>query len=136
MPSVLRDFGVTEAIDNLILQIKASTGLDIEFDHYLKKEDQLPEAINTALYRIAQEALNNILRHANASEVRISLTLMDGWLSFFVSDNGRGCDPKTLVYGSGIRNMKERVRLLNGTFNFDSKTDGTTIEIEIPLNAN
>lgn len=136
MPSVLRDFGVTEAIDNLVLQIKSSTNLDIEFDHYMDDESDLPESVNTALYRIAQEAFNNILKHAGASEVRVSLTIIDGWLSFFISDNGQGCDPAMIVYGSGIRNMKERVRLLNGTFNFDAKTDGTTIEIEIPLNAN
>lgn len=95
----------------------------------------------TALYRIAQESLTNIERHANASEVTITLKLIPGWLVLEIIDNGQGFDyqrydkssKKTKVHqGIGLRNMKERLSFYLGDLTVNSKNNGTAVIARIP----
>ena len=134
MPSVLEDFGAAEAIANLVEQMKNSSGKDIMYKHTGDNTDNLPENVNITLYRIAQEALNNALKHAEADQIRISVTKFDDHVSLFISDDGIGFDPKQLVAGSGLRNMEERVKLVDGQVIINSEPkSGTSIEVEIPI---
>ncbi|WPP51585.1 sensor histidine kinase [Catalinimonas niigatensis] len=133
MPSVLEDFGAGEAIGNLVDQLNHSTPIHIRYHKDTLEESVIPKKVNIALYRIAQEALNNAIKHANATEVRISLTEFEEHVSLFISDNGSGFDQNTVFSGHGLRNMRERAKLVDGTMDIRSESKGTSIEVEIPL---
>lgn len=133
MPSVLEDFGAGEAIGNLVDQLNRSTAIHIRYHKDTLEESVIPKKVNIALYRIAQEALNNAIKHAKATEIRISLTEFEEHVSLFISDNGSGFDQNTVFSGHGLRNMRERAKLVDGTMDLRSESKGTTIEVEIPL---
>ncbi|MDF9795717.1 two-component system NarL family sensor kinase [Catalinimonas alkaloidigena] len=133
MPSVLEDFGAGEAIKNLVIQLDQSSPLDIRYNQDTLEESKIPQKVNIVLYRIAQEALNNAIRHAQATEIRLSLTEFDEHVSLFISDNGSGFDQSTVLPGNGLRNMRERARLVDGSLVIYSDANGTSIEVEIPF---
>jgi signal transduction histidine kinase len=104
-------------------------------------DKRLDLEIETAIYRIVQEALTNIAKYAQAKEVHISLEKKGSRLITKVEDNGKGFTLKTSVsgenyyQGSGILGMKERIYNLGGTFHIESKQGvGTKLLVEIPLN--
>ena len=130
MPSTLIDFGVGTSIKTLTDLISKSNNIKINFDDDSNLEFTPPKEIDIAIYRIVQEALNNTLKHAEATEINISFTNFEDWVSLFYRDNGKGFDE--IIYGNGIINMKERAYALNGTFEIESSTNGTKIEVEIP----
>lgn len=133
MPSVLVDFGAGEAIGNLVEQIRNHTGLPIRYKNDMTAESTIDDSIHIVLYRVAQEAINNAIKHAGATEIKVSLSEFDDHVGFFISDNGKGFDPNEPVVGNGLRNMRERVKLVNGTFDMSTSAKGTTIEVEIPI---
>lgn len=133
MPSVLADFGAGEAIGNLVDQINESSDIRILYKNDMPSETNIDDSIQITLYRIAQESLNNAIKHSKAKEIKLSITAFDNRVSFYVSDNGVGFDPEQNTKGNGLRNMKERVKLANGTLELDSQPTGTTLEIEIPI---
>ena len=133
MPSVLADFGAGEAIGNLVEQINESSNVKILYKNDMPSETNIDDSIQITLYRIAQESLNNAIKHSKAKEIKLSITAFDNRVSFYVSDNGVGFDPDKYTKGNGLRNMKERVKLANGTLEIDSQPTGTTLEIEIPI---
>lgn len=93
----------------------------------------LDGAIDAAAYRIVQESLTNVLRHAAATRVTVTLRVTDGHLVLRVADDGRGAD-RGLVPGSGISGMRERVALLGGTLALDDAPDGGfVVTAELPL---
>lgn len=93
--------------------------------------EELSPAIDAAAFRILQESVTNVIRHANASELRIDASLTDSLLKLSITDNGRGADH--LAPGSGITGMQERARLLGGTLTAKSDaTKGFTVEAELP----
>lgn len=136
MPSVLLDFGVGAALKNLVDGIKTTT--KISFVNDVKSDSRLTERINISVYRIAQETLNNALKYADASQIKISLTEFEDKLSFFISDDGKGFNledyHKNKPHSKGLLNVRERVRLLDGELDIYSDMEGTQIEVEIPLN--
>ncbi len=133
MPSVLADFGAGEAIGNLVDQINKSSDIKIRYKNDMPSGAKIDDSIQITLYRVAQESINNAIKHSKAKEIKLSITAFDNRVSFFVSDNGIGFDPKKSTNGNGLRNMKERVKLANGTLDIDSQPTGTTLEIEIPI---
>lgn len=135
MPSVLKDFGVGEAIANMVETMRESSTVEIHYKHDVLMDVNIDDQIQISIYRIVQEALNNALKHSEATEVKLSLSYFRDHLSLFISDNGKGFDVNELSNGNGIRNMKERVNLTSGTINIFSDESGTTIEIEIPTHA-
>ncbi|MCB0686706.1 MAG: sensor histidine kinase, partial [Saprospiraceae bacterium] len=132
MPQALVDFGVGAALENLVKMTSKASGLNIRYANSMK-ESRLPDTVNIGLYRIAQEALNNSLKHSGASEIKMSLTEFDDRISFYFEDNGQGFDVTKSYPGSGLLNIKERCRVLNGILHMESNQDGTVLEIEIPL---
>jgi two-component system NarL family sensor kinase len=134
MPSVLLDFGVGDAIQNLTTQLRASTGLDIQFKNSDITKDSFSYEIHLTLYRVTQEALNNAIRHGNPSQIRLSITKFDHHVSLFIADDGKGFDLSNPSGGNGLRNMRERIKLVDGQIDIDSNAErGTTIEVEIPI---
>lgn len=132
MPSVLKDFGVGEAIANMVETMRESSTVAIRYKHDVLMGVNIDDQVQISIYRIVQEALNNALKHSEATEIKLSLSYFKDHLSLFIADNGKGFDVNELSNGNGIRNMKERVNLTSGTINIFSDESGTTIEIEIP----
>ena len=134
MPSTLDDFGVGVAITNFVDHIKKTSGISIEFEDLTKETDSKitkTQAIN--LFRIAQELINNALKHSKSRNIRISLSEFDDFVSLFYFDDGVGFDLKRVKLGSGIVNIKERVEICNGQILMKSKQGSTTFEIELPI---
>jgi two-component system NarL family sensor kinase len=135
MPSVLDAFGITIAIRNLCKETEENTGSTIDFACSGELEE-MNTKIKTYLFRIAQEALNNIVKHSNATEVKIGLSRENDTVRLTVTDNGIGFDPGKASDsgGNGLHNMRERADLLHGSFGIDSKINqGTTITVLVPL---
>ncbi len=133
MPQALVDFGVADALGNLSRMSAKASGITIRYVPAMRKNSRLPDEVNIGLYRIAQEALNNALKHSGASEIKMSLTEFDDRICFYFKDNGTGFDVEGKYAGSGLINIRERCRILRGSLHLFSNENGTTLEIEIPL---
>ncbi len=140
-PGVLEDYGLGAALEELGRDFAKRTGIQVEVKR-LSIRNILSSEVKTALYRVVQESLTNIERHANASNVFISLNLVSGWLTLEITDNGQGFDyhnydedspKKTQTHqGIGLRNMKERLTFYQGEFKVNSIVSGTSIIARIP----
>jgi two-component system NarL family sensor kinase len=135
MPAVLNEFGLVDALNNLCKDVVKSTGIQIVFKSK-KFAYKIDDKLNTYLYRISQEALNNIIKHSEANSALVELSSKKDNVYLKISDNGKGfkyADDRKLC-GNGISNMKERVHLLNGDIYIESnKKSGTEIQIVIPI---
>lgn len=134
---VLNKFGLIPALNSLKESIEGTGQLKIEVLVFGFDENRLEYNIEINLYRIIQELISNILKHAKASEVSIQLLKKEKRLNIVVEDNGIGFDVNQTKNkkGMGLKNIESRVDSLNGEFNIDSgKGSGTTITIDIPLN--
>jgi len=99
-------------------------------------DDEIKGQISTVLYRVFREALTNILRHANAEQIFIKLSQRLGSIIFTIKDDGRGIKKKELqgTTSLGIVGIRERVRMIGGTFTIEGKTgSGTVLSVEVPL---
>jgi signal transduction histidine kinase len=132
---MLDDLGLVEALKAECDRVARSESVrvDIEAD---KLPQSLPKEAALCIYRVAQEALRNISRHAKASIVQLSLALDDGGLLLAVSDNGSGFEPgaPTRRPSLGHASMRERIRLLKGKLDIQSIPGrGTTIRAWVPI---
>jgi signal transduction histidine kinase len=131
-PKALDDFGHEAAIDRLAGNFREQTGLAVDFVPGLGEERLAPE-VATALYRIVQEGLTNVVKHAYAQTVSILLTRKNGRVKLVIEDDGRGFDPTEPAEGFGIQGIRERVDLLGGTLQVESRAGaGTTLAVEVP----
>jgi signal transduction histidine kinase len=134
-PAILEDLGLAEALrtEGDLLARTASLDVTVDVNNVPRR---LPPEVALCAFRIAQEALQNVNRHAQASAVGITLRTVDGHLYLAVRDNGVGFDPGRRHNGAslGHASMRERVSLVGGTVNIRSHPGlGTTIETQIPL---
>ncbi len=95
--------------------------------------NRLPGEVETALYRIVQEALTNVVKHAHAQHVSILLTLKEGSVAAIIEDDGSGFDPGARTEGLGLIGIRERLDLLGGHLVIESTRAGTTLVAEVPL---
>lgn len=133
MPSELIKFGLVSAIESYIDTIKGSDLIAQFYPHNMEVE--LDEAVQLNVYRIFQEIVQNVLKHAKATELNIYLNNHGKHLDLMVEDNGVGFekDVKT-TDGIGLKSIESRVKLMDGTMTVDSYLGkGTTINIKIPL---
>jgi two-component system NarL family sensor kinase len=140
-PGLLEDFGLGAALEELGRDFSQRTGIDLTVER-LSIRNVLSTEVKAALYRIAQESLTNIERHANASKVTLTLKLTPGWLVLEIIDNGQGfdyqhydksSDKKTKTHqGIGLRNIKERLSFYQGNLTVSSENSGTTVLARIP----
>lgn len=136
MPSVLRDFGLNEALEQLIDDIQHGSSIRVHYFNELERSEvRLEKEKQVYIYRIVQEAFNNAIKHSQCTELQLSVTVFDDHIALFVKDNGVGFDVtrKSEFPGLGLRNIEERVRVMNGILYIESDTTGTGIEIEIPI---
>jgi len=132
-PTVLENFGLDAALTRLVGEYKKHTGIEIEL--VLPDEGFVMEHLySLAAYRIAQECLTNVAKHANASEVVIEGKVSDDRLDLTIRDNGKGFHDDANTEGHGIFGMIERARYLGGTVEFTSSPElGTTAHLILPL---
>jgi two-component system NarL family sensor kinase len=132
IPTVLEDFGLAAAVRDF-----CQTSDTPQFRLHCTVADLplLPLPLALAIYRIAQEAVLNIVQHAQASEAYLSLTVLPGWLELRVDDNGRGFDTnQARPPGLGLNALRDRVKLLNGGLELvSSPTSGTHLHVRVPL---
>jgi methyl-accepting chemotaxis protein len=133
-PSILDDLGLVAALESECRLFHAR-GLPVEFTHD-ENCDDLPRAVQLALYRIVQEALHNIVKHARARSAVVSLT-RNSRVVLSILDDGEGFDAHFEATGGvGLSSMKERARLLGGVFTLESGVGrGTKIEVSLPVGA-
>jgi len=134
MPKELEQFGLVAAI-NGIINISAESGKISCSFNYHNMNDRLPKAYELGLFRIAQELISNIHKHAQASEVNIQLLRRSRNVVFIIEDNGKGFNyDQQKGTGIGLMNIESRVKGLEGLLNYDSKVGvGTIVTIRIPL---
>ena len=133
-PKVLDDFGLVPALERLTEAFGAQTGIGVRFESGLA-EGRLPTEVETALYRIVQESLTNIVKHSHARNVSVVLIRKPGSVAALIEDDGRGFDPgSTRAGGFGLEGMRERVGLLDGRLQVESvEGAGATLVAEVPL---
>lgn len=134
MPEVLMKLGLINAVQDLCNNINVGRLMVISFQHY-GMEERLTSSMEVMLYRIIQELLNNIIKHAQATEVIIQFNRHSDRLTITVEDNGRGFNATEVGDNTaGISTIRSRVNYLNGQLNIDSKTGvGTTVIMEFLL---
>jgi two-component system sensor histidine kinase UhpB len=136
-PSALDDHGLLPAVETQLRRFSARTGIDVRLNSDGDLDD-LPEVVQTAIYRVAQEALTNVTRHAGASLVELELEEQAGGAELRVRDDGGGFDPAVVARGDtgsglGLVGMAERARLVGGELDVRSAPGGgTTITLRVP----
>ena len=133
-PTALDDFGLVAAVERLSETFREQSGLQVDLEARLG-ESRLPSEVETILYRVVQEALTNIVRHAGAGRVSILLAQKDGAVVAVVEDDGSGFDPgATREDALGLAGMRERVGLVGGRLQIETTAGaGTTLVAEVPL---
>jgi two-component system NarL family sensor kinase len=116
----------------LTSEFSERTGITAELETVVFR-NRLDEDAKIALFRVAQEALTNIERHADATHVAIRIAGHKRGATLRIQDNGRGFQPEETGGGLGLRNMQERIEQLDGTLRILSSASGTVIEAEVPL---
>ena len=133
MPKALTELGLTDAIEDLLENCFFKTDVKYNFEHFGFKV-RLPSNVEIALYRIAQELLQNIIKHSGAKNVDVQLSKMERYCILIVEDDGEGIPESGSSDGIGMMNINNRLSTINGNLNMDSgKGEGTTATIRIAL---
>jgi len=137
MPKAIEDFGIILSLKSLFNQIEKTTGLKINFYENIGQEVRLDIQIELNIYRITQEAVNNVIKHAGASEIFVQLMVHPSEIIYTFEDNGKGFDKLILNTGKngiGIKSMYNRAKAMSGYCDVESEINkGTTITIVIPI---
>jgi len=134
-PAALDDLGLGPAIETLAERSAASSGFAVRMELDLREDggERLAPETESTIYRLVQEALTNVVKHAQAGEVLVRLAARDGSIAVLVRDDGRGFDPERPCDGFGLTSMRERVALAGGSLRVSSSRGGpTTIEARVP----
>jgi signal transduction histidine kinase len=133
-PAALDELGLVPALATLANQTATRAGLEVETDMPDADEgERLPAAIETTVYRTAQEALTNVLKHADATRARLELRIADGSVELEVADDGGGFDPGAPTAGFGLLGMRERVELAGGTLVLGRENGWTRVRARVPV---
>jgi signal transduction histidine kinase len=139
-PPLLDEMGLASALGWYVEGFSERSGIRVDLD-YPKDFGRLPREIETVLFRVVQQGLANIHRHSGSQVARIRLEADAENVRVEICDEGRGIDPEILkgmdagrrLMGVGIAGMRERVRVMGGRFSIRSGTEGTTIDVTLPL---
>jgi signal transduction histidine kinase len=134
-PAALDDFGLVAALEHLADTFQARSGLETVIQANI--DERLPAATETVLYRVVQEALTNVVKHAGAEHVSIVLRSRDGAVAVTIDDDGQGFATDDVRGDSlGLLGMRERLALVGGTLEIESTPEsGTTIAAEVPASS-
>jgi two-component system, chemotaxis family, CheB/CheR fusion protein len=138
-PRVLDDFGLEAALSSYAKEWSKQSGIAVDI-HAPAESRRLPSLVEGALYRVAQEALNNVAKHSAATHASVTVERRDGQLHVIVEDDGKGFDPKprgrspSSGTGLGLLGIRERLALLGGSVDIESSEGkGTTLYMRVPM---
>ena len=137
-PTVLDDLGLIPALHSYMKNFRAETGIRVSLSAPAAVEKVIGEN-RTVLYRVAQEALANVARHAHATQAKVKFEMLNGTIAMRIRDNGRGFQLERVAHAKrtrrlGLLGMKERLEMVGGNFNISSgPRRGTTVLAQIPL---
>ncbi|MGH2906057.1 MAG: HAMP domain-containing sensor histidine kinase [Solirubrobacterales bacterium] len=130
-PTIL-DLGLRNALSSQVESFGERSGIEVAFEYDGDARQRFGDERELAIYRVVQEALSNIVQHADATRVDVSLAIGET-IVLRVSDNGEGFDPSQPTKRFGVSGMRERAQLVNGTLDIDSSPgEGTTLTMELP----
>ncbi len=135
MPQSLKKLGLRKALEDLVLKMDAIHGFNAEFNVH-GQEKIFDDNTNVMLFRIVQEALNNIVKYAKANEVSVQITYSEDWFDLTIEDDGVGFDTKNpdSEKGMGLKSIAFRTEFIGGTFDLNSRPGtGTLVTINIPM---
>ena len=135
-PASLDELGLRPALEALLDRRRQHTGLAVTMDLELPElvdGGGLPPALESTIYRLVQEALTNVVKHARARSARVAVSTTASTVSIEVEDDGIGFSPDTKADGFGLEGMRERVFLVGGTLKVESSEHGTLVHVELPL---
>lgn len=132
-PTILDNLGIVAALNKTVNDFEENSGVEIEF--VSPPHIDLPPGADISIFRILQESLHNIIKHARASQVRVKISVgPDRRLEMIVDDDGDGFDPSQQVSGLGLMLMRERASNMNGSLHLKSSPgNGTTVKVVLPL---
>lgn len=136
VPSSIGDLGLVESIQDLVESIKLTRKLNVEFYFHPGIDDLMSEQQKLMIFRIAQEQVNNVMKHAQAKNLVIELFTEDNMINLSISDDGKGFDPEQVRHkkGVGLFNITSRAELFNGKVNIVSAPGkGCALNINIPI---
>jgi signal transduction histidine kinase len=135
MDPTLGDLGIVDSINDLIENINLTRKVHIKVDIAEEVENCLSKAQKLTVFRIMQESLNNVIKHAKATSVSIRFSCTNEKAELVVADDGIGFSQESTKKGAGLKNITNRVYLINGIFSIDSEPDkGCSIKISFPIN--
>lgn len=133
VPPTLGDLGLIESVQDLCDALRRAHTFSVDFNYRYFYEDSLPGELRLILFRIVQEQINNIIRHANASHVQIRLQSDAENIILTITDNGKGFDMRSTKRGLGFSNISNRADLFNGKVEIEStQGKGCTLTVIIP----
>jgi two-component system sensor histidine kinase UhpB len=135
-PGLLDDLGLIAAIEWQCSEFQKRNGIKCQFNTKLEDAD-FGTTLSTEVFRIVQETLTNILRHANATLVEIKMSISENFLSVEIKDNGQGITQEEIrnTKSLGLLGMGERAKIIGGKFSIEGKPqNGTTVKLQVPLN--
>lgn len=136
VPASIGDLGLVESIQDLVESIKLARKFEVEFAFDADIDNLISEQQKLMLFRITQEQINNVIKHANAKHLYIKLGVEAGNISLQIIDDGQGFDPEKLKSkkGVGLSNIASRAELFNGKMHIISApTQGCTLKIDVPI---
>lgn len=139
-PALLDDLGLIPAVHSYLKEFAAETGLHVNLTAF-KGEEQMSAAKRTALYRVSQEALTNVTRHAQATRVDVTIRKLAGGILMAIKDDGKSYDVEKMWQMRksrhlGMLGMRERVEMVGGTFTVESAPgQGTTVKALVPFDS-
>ncbi|MEL6257080.1 MAG: sensor histidine kinase, partial [Bacteroidota bacterium] len=129
----LEDLGLDDSLQQFCDALNGNGSLQVHFNRTRIAESHISPKAELQLYRVAQELLQNVIKHAHASEVFLQLTYEEDKLTLMLEDDGQGFDTKKVSSGMGMQNIQNRVAQIDGKLDFDSLIgQGTTVIIEVP----
>jgi two-component system sensor histidine kinase UhpB len=132
-PEALEEFGLRAALVTLLTGVADTSGLRVQ-RRIAAALPALPPQVELVVYRIAQESLTNVVRHAGATRVQVALEQRDGALELRVLDDGRGIDPAAFGSSRGLRGMQERAVYVGGSFGVRRvDAHGTEVRLRVPV---
>ena len=137
-PAALDELGLGVAIEALLDRHREQSGFQVEGELTLpgpavEEEERLDQDLETTVYRMVQEALTNVAKHARAEHVRVAVNAAAGELRIQVQDDGVGFDADSADGGFGLAGMQERAALAGGTLSLESSARGTLLSACLPL---
>jgi signal transduction histidine kinase len=132
-PAALDELGLAPALATLAKRVASTSGLEVHTA--IDIEGRLEGEQETVAYRVVQEALSNVVKHADATSVDVAVGTTNGELRITIADDGRGFDPDAPAGGFGLVGMRERIDIAGGTLAIERSDPGTRVQVALPVRA-